>query len=65
MLDITAPKHVEIQIRDDGKVVWINTEEGCILRFCRIEKLVVIDDRKVNETNMDDDEIILLNEEQE
>jgi hypothetical protein len=41
MLDITAPKIVEVTVRDDGKVLWVNTEEGCVLRICQIPKLIV------------------------
>ncbi len=48
MNDLTAPKVVEISIRDDGKVVWVNIDGVCQLRACRIENLV-IDDRRVQE----------------
>ena len=47
MLDITGAKTVEVLIRSDGKVLWINTEEGCVLRICRIENLYVSDERKI------------------
>lgn len=43
--DITAPEVIEISIREDGRVVWINNGEKCLFRACRIEKLV-IDDRR-------------------
>ena len=46
--DITAPKIVEVVIRCDSKVVWINTEKGCIFRACRIKKLTVDDRRKIH-----------------
>jgi len=40
--DIAAPRAVEIVIRDDRKVVWINDEEGrCLVRICDIRKLEV------------------------
>ncbi len=45
-LDITGSELVEIRIKHDGKVIWINTEEGCVLRICRIEELIILDDRK-------------------
>ncbi len=40
MIDITGPEIVEVQIRDDGKVVWINIDGICRLRACQIKKLV-------------------------
>ena len=41
-LDITAPKElVEIQIREDEKVIWVNVDGICCLRICQIPKLVV------------------------
>jgi hypothetical protein len=46
MLDITGSECVQVEIRNDGKVVWINNEEGCIVRICRIKKIEVIDNRE-------------------
>lgn len=46
MLDVTAPEEVEIQIRVDGKVVWVNIDGVCKLRACRVKKLTIIDERK-------------------
>lgn len=47
MKDITGTKLVEVVIRQDGKVLWVNTEEeGCILRICQIENLELYDKRK-------------------
>lgn len=40
MTDIVAKK-VEVKVRDDGKVLWVNTEEGCLLRICGIEQIFV------------------------
>lgn len=34
---------VQIQIREDGKVVWINNPYGCIVRICGIEELQILD----------------------
>lgn len=48
MLDITGTDIVEISIREDGKVVWVNTEDGCQLRICRIKGKIEIDDRRPN-----------------
>lgn len=36
---------IEIKISHDGKIVWINTAEKCILRVCRIQKLLITDMR--------------------
>jgi hypothetical protein len=49
MLDITGSDCVQIEIRNDGKVVWINTEDGCIMRICRIKHLDVVDNRGEND----------------
>lgn len=45
-LDITGSDVVEISIREDGKVIWINTELGCLLRICQIKRLDVKDGRQ-------------------
>jgi len=45
MQDITA-MGVEVIIRKDGKVVWINTEEGCVLRISNVSDIEIIDDRE-------------------
>jgi len=45
-LDITGTEGVEVKIRHDGKVLWINTiEGGCVLRICQIKELVLEDAR--------------------
>lgn len=36
---------VEVKIRNDGKVVWVNYQGACVLRICRIEHLEVNDER--------------------
>lgn len=46
MVDITSPRTVQVQIRSDGKVIWINVDGMCRLRCCQIEHLDVEDDRK-------------------
>ena len=50
MIDITAPKHLEIVIRDDGKIVWINDETQCVLRACQIGDLILKDERRAPRT---------------
>jgi hypothetical protein len=40
-IDITAPKLVQVVIRADGKVLWVNTEQGCVLRICQIPGLIL------------------------
>ena len=45
MKDIDDPEYVEIVIRNDGKVIWVNVENRCVLRCCGIKNLE-IDDRR-------------------
>jgi len=46
MQDITAPLDgVDIQVRSDGRVVWINVDGACVLRISHIPDLVLLDDR--------------------
>ena len=45
MVAITAPKVIEILIQENGKTVWIYSEEGCLLRACQIEELILNDER--------------------
>jgi hypothetical protein len=46
-LDVTGPTgDVEVAIRDDGKVLWVNVGGVCLLRICRIDGPVKIDDRR-------------------
>lgn len=46
MTDISGSKYVQIVIREDGKVLWVNTAEGqCVLRISQIEQLVIEDSR--------------------
>lgn len=46
MLDITAPDVVEIVVRQDRAVIWINVNGLCRLRVCNIPvgQLVIQDD---------------------
>jgi hypothetical protein len=45
-LDITGADGVQVQIKDDGKVLWVNTENGCVLRICQIKYIEVNDERE-------------------
>ena len=45
-VDVTGADVVEISIREDGKVVWINVDGMCACRVCRIKE-IIIDDRRV------------------
>jgi hypothetical protein len=42
MIDITTPKLVQIVVRHDKKVAWVNVDGDCVLRCCRVEKLELI-----------------------
>jgi hypothetical protein len=43
MLDITAPDHpVEVQIREDETVLWVNVDGLCVLRICRMKGMKII-----------------------
>lgn len=44
-LDVTGASAVEVQIRQDGKVLWVNVDGFCALRVCRIDNLTVEDNR--------------------
>ncbi len=46
MTDVTAPDGVEIMIRHDGKVIWVNIDGKCLLRACRIKNLTLDDQRQ-------------------
>ena len=45
-IDITGPDIVEISIKEDGKVIWINVDGICACRICRIKELIIDDRRK-------------------
>jgi hypothetical protein len=38
-LDITGAEVVQLQIRHDKDVVWVNVNGVCMLRICAIKKL--------------------------
>jgi hypothetical protein len=60
MEDITGAKIVEVSIRDDGKVIWINVDGKCALRVCAIENIVMDDRRPVMKTKEEIAEEFLL-----
>lgn len=47
MEDIPGAKIVEVQIRTDGKVLWVNVDGICALRVCNIENVSVDDMRSL------------------
>jgi hypothetical protein len=48
MLDIAAPDHgVEVEVRPDGRVLWVHVDGQTVLRICRIANgLLDIQDRR-------------------
>lgn len=46
MQDITGAEIVEIKVRDDGQVIWVNIDDICALRICQIKKVIVEDERR-------------------
>lgn len=48
--DITAPEDLEIEVRADGKVVWISVDGVTVLRACRIKTLRITDNREAKST---------------
>lgn len=44
--DYTSPATVEVEIRADGKVVWVTVDGVTRLRACRIGELVITDNRE-------------------
>jgi len=45
-IDITGSGMVEVLIQQDGKVLWVHTtENGCVLRISKINKLELVDCR--------------------
>lgn len=51
MLDITQPEEVEVLVRADRKVLWVNVDGQCKLRICRIKNLTIIEESKRNGTS--------------
>jgi len=40
-VDIASPEGVEVLIRADQKVLWVNVNGVCVLRCCKIKNLEV------------------------
>lgn len=57
-VDVTAPRDVEIRIREDGRVIWINIDGLCRLRACQISKLTLCDDRQPKQRRRHDDMVL-------
>jgi len=53
MVDILKPSDVEIKIRGDGKVVWVNVDDVCRFR-AKISDLTLIDERSVIATELNE-----------
>lgn len=47
MIDISSPKTVEIRVSHDGKTLWVNVDEICVLRITRVPIMVVEDERNL------------------
>jgi hypothetical protein len=48
-VDITGPEYgVQVSIRGDGDVLWVNVDGICALRICNIPVLSVHDERSAN-----------------
>lgn len=45
-LDVTGAEEVEVSIKSDGSVIWINVDGLLRLRVCRIKKITIEDGRK-------------------
>ena len=45
MIDLTAPKYVEVVIDKPGKIVWVNVDGICRLRCCQVDEIHLTDDR--------------------
>jgi hypothetical protein len=41
LIDLNDPRFIQIRISHDGKTVWINDEDGCVVRINRIGALQV------------------------
>lgn len=46
MTDLTGAHNVEVRIRADGKVMWINIDDVCRLRICQIDGAVIVHDER-------------------
>jgi len=44
MQDLVNPDDVELKIRCDGKVIWVNVDDRCVLRINNPKRLVLDDE---------------------
>lgn len=51
-IDLTGPELVQIEIKSDGKVLWVNVDGVCVFRACRIKYLTVSDNRNKTERSL-------------
>ena len=49
MTDLNAAETVEIRISNDGRKLWIDTENGNVCRIYNIKQLIVTDARNPHE----------------
>jgi Lon protease-like protein len=45
--DITGAAIVEVRVRADGRVLWVNVDGICRLRVCQIDQIEVEDERSI------------------
>lgn len=48
-LEVFEPEMVNVEIRADGKVLWVCCEDGTVLRVGAIKNLTITDHRKDSE----------------
>ena len=46
LTDIRAPQSVQVTIRADGKVLWVDVDGACRLRCCKIGRFEIDDLRE-------------------
>jgi hypothetical protein len=47
-IDLAQPEVVEVNIRHDAKVLWVNVDGVCRFRVCNIKKFILDDMRPVD-----------------
>jgi hypothetical protein len=50
-MDVTGSGHIEVILRHDHKVLWINEGGRCLLRICNIGGKIIIQDDREGESN--------------
>ncbi len=52
VLELEAPEvGVEVAIRGDGGVLWVNVDGVCVLRICRIKTSIDVCDARESKTS--------------